>query len=1107
MGFHPSSAPRAAGDAAEAPAWRFATLWATGPDTTLDGVFRLQARRRGPRGAWETLDLFCAPFPGSEVDAATARMMREFGVTGADLAEAPSAAEAFREFREFLAGGPIVTPDAASFGAWYEHLAGRAGAPGDGLLGLQGLAGLFFPARAAGAGSRRAGSRRAMEPLDVQRELAGLVGRFLGLEPEVLRLAALGWARSFRGLREEDPDAARQLELALTLADRPGDWTGDTGELFPDGGELPDGVLTRCLDVHWDELGEGVWRALDGVRPAWAAVGEAWALHETVPVELPGAAPLAPEDLRRIDDVFQVHLPALIEGERGAGLYREGQHQVAQRVAATLGGEELLLVHAPTGTGKTLAYLVGAMLWAVRNGVRVGVSTYTRALQEQAVDQEVPRALRALARAGLEEAPRVSLLKGRANYLCWRALCLQVPGEEDSPHAWLAWTTLCLFALTDPDGDLDRFPARSPLAESTHHKHPAVGALNALLRAVRAAPACCSTKHDRATCAAEVARYRAERSHVVVTNHSFALARQAFFKHVVFDECEHLHDQAHAAWSHTLALTDLRRFVTSLRQPGRPAATAPLDRLEQVVPEGAAAHVALAGCVNAWFAVLAALDALEQSLARFKDWRETQRRTREARDEHSLLREYVEAAADGEPEAGARLLADRVALHRACCELESGLCALAEDLDTVPLRGVPRLRRTLELARAELVEQLETIAAWIPIEEGAARFRAQTFHDLETDARGNDLLAARVLLPNEYLGRYYYPQLSSAVLISATTWLQGGFDGARGYLGLDRAAQPDGDEEREPSTVRTFRAPDPFDYGRVLVCVPDDAPVYGSDRRRFGEYVRAFVAHLGERTRGRMLVLFTNADDVRRCGQELAGFFRARRIPCWFQNMPGLRKEELGELFRSRADSILLGVDTFWYGADFPGETLEYLVIVKLPYGVPDRYHQAQCAVLGTAEQARRIYMPRALGKFRQGFGRLMRRESDRGVVFVLDARILQGRNRAFLRELPVRAGPAEADGEWRDNHAELLVADTDACIHGALAHMNMLADVRRRNMDTPLASDARRRPRPAPAARRTPAASERVPRRTVGIAGGERRLEPPPEPDILDIPVGDLPF
>lgn len=1108
MGFDVAGASGTARTGDHGPAWRFAAVWATGPDTSLDGVFRLMALRPGPDGGWESFDRFCAPFPHSEVDGATARMMREYGVTGADLEGAPAASEVFAEFNEFLAGGPVITAEAGAFGAWYEHLACRAGEPEDGLLGLDGLAGLFFPGRRSGP--RSGADTHARAPRDVQRELAVIISRFLGLDPDVVRLATLGWYRSFRGLREEDADAARKLELALTLADRPGEWAGDTGELFPAGGELRDGALAACLDVPQDELSSRIWAVLDGLQPACAAEGEAWLVHGTVPVEAPGPTPLDAPDVRRVDDVFQVHMPGLIDGEGvpGGGLYREGQHQVAAEVARTLGAEELLLVHAPTGTGKTLAYLVPAMIWAVRNNLRVGVSTFTRALQEQAVDHEVPRALKALAHAGVGQVPRISLLKGRTNYLCWRALCLHVPGEDDSPHAWLAWTTLTLFALTDTDGDLDRLPVRSALDASMHYQHPAVRALNTLVRGVRGAVGCCSAKDDRATCAAEVARLKAERSHVVVTNHSFALARQSFFKHVIFDECEHLHSQAHAAWSHSLSLTELRSFTTGLRQPGRPRARAPLDRLEQVVPEGGAARAALDECIAAWFAVLASLDGLERSLGHFKDWRETLQRARENRDEHSLLREYIDGADD--IIGAGELLRDRIDLQQACTALEMGLSALAADLDTVPMRGIPRLRRTLELTRSALLEHIETIGAWIPIQEGAPRFRSQTFHDLETDMRGNDVLSARVLLPNEYLGRYYYPQISSAVLISATTWMRGGFDGARGYLGLDRAAEPAPDEERDPCSVRTFRAPDPFDYSRVLVCVPKDAPIYGSDRQRFNEYVRKFIAHLGERTRGRMLVLFTNSEDVRRTGQELSGFFRARRIPFWFQNMPGLRKEELGELFRSRTDSVLLGVDTFWYGADFPGETLEYLVIVKLPFGVPDRYHQAQCAVLGAGAQRKRIYMPRALGKFRQGFGRLMRRESDRGVVFVLDGRILSGRNREFLNELPVESGLAGEDSEWRENPARLLVAETDDCIHEALAHMNMLADVKRRGLDTPLASDVKRsRPaRPDPSGSHGPPVRKRSQApRTFQPTPPPRPKPPPAEPEILDIPSGDLPF
>ncbi len=124
--------------------------------------------------------------------------------------------------------------------------------------------------------------------------------------------------------------------------------------------------------------------------------------------------------------------------------------------------------------------------------------------------------------------------------------------------------------------------------------------------------------------------------------------------------------------------------------------------------------------------------------------------------------------------------------------------------------------------------------------------------------------------------------------------------------------------------------------------------------------------------------------------------------------MDSVGKEELSDLFRERVESTLFGVDTFWYGADFPGETLETLAIVRLPYGVPDRYHHAQCAAIGIGAQRKRIYMPRALAKFRQGFGRLMRKSTDKGVVMVLDGPATERAHGHALTAPPLdRPGPA----------------------------------------------------------------------------------------------------
>ncbi len=1042
----------------------FAALWVTGPDPALDGAFRLLGLRRSPSGeGWERLDRFAAPFPESGSEAATARMRREFGVTGEDLAGAPPAAEIWPEVRRFLGEGPVIVPCASVFRAWRDHLTGRP-ERSPAILGLDELTWLLFPGRRARRGElaawewlepgERPASAAALEPEGLRRATIAAIGAFLERDPEAIEVAALGFFAAWAGLhREGQAEVASWLALALSLVEHPSAWAGREEGLFDLHPALRDGALGELSsDRSAGEAAEALGVLLDELQPAWQRGRGPWLSTQPVPTRSEEPAPFHSDDRRTVDDVFQVHLPTLFAdgGASSAPSYREGQHRVAARVAGTLGERELLVVHAPTGTGKTLAYLVPAMLWASRYGVRVGVSTYTRALQEQAVDRDLPLARRALGRTDASAEPaRVSLLKGRENYLCWRTLCLNLPGPEDGPEAWLAWTLLALFALTDETGDLDRFPLRPPvpLAPTSDSRLPRE--IGGLARLTRAWSGCCTHKRDRESCAAENARWRAERSHVVVTNHAFTLLRPEFFRNVIFDECEHLHDQAESAWSASVGLRGARRLLERLRDPGRPTSGAPLDRLARLVVEGSAAAAALAEAIGAQESALAGIARLAMEVDDFLDWREEARRERTRSDEHSLLREYLGGQqAEGLHTAHERLVASLE-------DLLSALARLAEHLDEVPARGMRRLRRALELMRGDVEELSQGLESWIPRVDGRAEFLPDVFYDVEEGVRGEKALVARLLLPNEHLGRRYHPALESAVFISATTCLRGGFDASLGYLGLDRAAQPLPDEDREPSLVSTLRAPSPFDHGRVLVCVPHDAPRYQPGRGDFQEYVRRFVAHLGERTRGRMLVLFTNAREVTRTGQELAGFFRARSIPFWFQNMEGSRKEELSERFRARADSILLGVDTFWFGADFPGETLEYLVIVKLPYGVPDRYHHAQSAALGPGDQRHRIYMPRALAKFRQGFGRLMRRESDRGVVFVLDRRILQGAGRVFLGELPLAERGEES--EWEAGGSRLVVAPTDECLHEALTHMNMLADVRRRGLDLPFEGGERR--------------------------------------------------
>jgi Rad3-related DNA helicase len=1033
----------------------FATMWCTGADPARDALVRVQALRRS-RDGWESFTSHVHGFARStradEAEHVGARLAREYGVAAADLAHAPGPDDVLGELHAFLDGCSVVTAARRPFLSWWRA---RAPAPELELLDLAEVAALCLPGRLASEGEglcrtllgrAPSGGPRALEPTHVRAALGVLVARVLaqGEPARALLVHALDGAA--RALARQRGPRARALELVLALLEHPAAWRDPERQLEPEAYELRDGRLSAAARELDDLVG-----ALDAAQPRWrqASSGE----RDLPAVRLAEERTLDDNDRRVIDEIFQEHLPRHFRARESAGDasgYRAGQHGVASVIAEGFGRRELRLVHAPTGTGKTLAYLVPTALWAYRNHARVGIATYTRVLQEQAMEREAPLALALLARAANAPDLRVAVLKGRENYLCWRALSLQAPLPGDPAEEQLAWAALAAFALHDPHGDLDRFGARAPLAELGE---PYRRALERLLGAVRSETGCCTLASDRATCAAEAAWRTAERAHVVITNHALALARRDFFQHVVFDECEHLHDVALNAFSSSVSLRQVSETLARLDAPGD--ARRPLARVRAAVPLDGEFSALIEGARAAHVRARKAVTALGGECARFLAWRAARVHERSDGDQHSLFREYA-------LEHGEELCARHAELAGALQVLLGELARLQEALDGVlPPREAPRLRRALEVLRVELEDQRAAVAAWIPRNAaGRPLFGQESFHDLERTGGGDDVLVTRVLLPHEHLGRHYYPSLAGAVLLSATTWLRGGFEAAAAYLGLARAASPAPEEEREPVPVRSFRAPEAFDYSRVLLCVPRDAPPV-ADKGAHLDYVARFVGYLAERTRGRMLVLFTNAEDLAAAGARLEPFFSARRLPFWWQRMRGASKEELGQLFRAEVDSVLLGLDAFWYGADFPGSTLEYLVIARLPFGVPDRYHHAQCAALGTAEQRKTIYLPRALAKFRQGFGRLMRKESDRGSVFVLDKRVLDPRHRAFLRELPVRAPASEveepdplADGtsSARERLAPLVLGDSDRCLDEALAHMGMKAETRRRGLARPFA-------------------------------------------------------
>ena len=1026
----------------------FVACWATGPDPARDGVFFLSASAF-PEGEGE-VELIPAtwlrPFDHAEAGAPLSRRMRDLGLNKEIEAELPRQRERLPALFRQLAARPVVlSGDRETFLARFRRHLPDAVPPT--VLDLESFAAFLLPRR--GERGFPALWKRHLDasppgeprPRQLRRLCAALVEAHFARQDKLRQLFARGLDELQAGCNDQEAEGAEWLELARRLLDRPSRYAAaEEADLFrspPRDGRFSEDLEDSPIEAE---------RLVHEIEPAFAAEYSAFFTEaDVLPArEEDETAELSDQDHRLLESYFD-QLPKLFDGG-GGGLERPGQRALGHAVRAALERHEFLIADAPTGTGKTLGYLAPLLLWSVSRGVRVAVSTYTRALQEQAYFREIPRALELLRRAGLpdERMPRVSMLKGRANYICGRAIGDAAPDPgAGSSAARATWLRLALHYHEDLSADLDGFSLAPGVP---------LGNLAAVMRAarakvneVRALPRCCEGRLAR-RCAAGVRTLRAERSHLVVTNHAYVLARPDVYSHLVFDECDHLHEVTVSARSFDIDLEEVAGLSRLLTE-GRGRDRAPLERLERLLarlPAGdlsddlrSAAEAAARGAL----ALDAAGHETTRELRRYRDYRREVGDGLAPEEKAFLLHDYLETGQGDALATALNQLKDAVDL------LDSALRAVIEELGTVPQRQARRLRWSLRRPLDLLAHWREGLFLWLggknaSLGEGGEGDFSEDFHyDASFEQRRRPLLVLKWLLPQKWLGESFLPSLRGAALISATARVKGGFKAMKGYLGLDLVQEDTVD--RRGRTVLEFSGPPTFDPQQALVCVPEDAPAYaasGPQHSDWLDYVSDCLLYLAERTRGRVLGLFTNRLVLQRVGERLAPAFAARGIPLFWQGMPGLAKEEIMERFRASVESVLLGVDTFWYGVDFPGETCEYVVMTKLPFGVLDDYHFAQRARMGYGPQRNRIYLPKALAMFRQGCGRLLRHEEDRGVVMLLDRRVLDKRHGAFLAELPA--------GQEGFEEPNLLVAGTDECFHRAFSHMRLGAEIRRRELE-----------------------------------------------------------
>ena len=676
---------------------------------------------------------------------------------------------------------------------------------------------------------------------------------------------------------------------------------------------------------------------------------------------------------------------------------RAGQVAYAEAAAGMFSRGGIGVFEAGTGMGKSLGYLLPAAYAGAAAGRRIVVSTKTKALQRQLARTELP-----LVAAGLPPGWRWALLMGRENYLCRRRIGEAVAAESETlpdPERALALAYLVGRARRG-DVDLSALPYRATQV---------LPALSDLARELRSSRATCLGRYcpARRGCHWRLARARAEAAHLVCVNHALLLSGRdslPAFEDVVIDEAHLLYHEATEAFSDRVDAQSLDQLLSDVRgrhrqrplpQRLRVAArglppdearvlVAAADACERAAEEAPALSRALGDAIAGLAAAAARAAQDDDGGGRQSDeYTTTVWLTPGLRDlrEHDvflthagLLAESLAALATAVA-AGAESLPEDHRERAALVALSDDAAVAAELLGEVPEGGGQE-----SVAWAELESAARSVA-------GAPRWA----------------LTRAPVTPAGGIREILWDRLRSAVLTSATLTVAGSFAYFRDMTGLT------GDVDAREQVF-----PSPFDYRRqaVLVLEHDPGGAWRPDElaARQGERLK----RIAEVTGGRTLALFTNKRDMHRVAAAVGEHVEDDGVLVLAQGLHG-SAASLAEEFRTHPETILLGVDTLWTGQDFPGDSLTCLVIAKLPFPRLDPLFRARRRACEEAGERwfERFYLPEAVLKFRQGFGRLIRTESDTGVIVVLDHRLTQkAYRRDFLASLPemdvVEAAPAE---------------------------------------------------------------------------------------------------
>ena len=692
---------------------------------------------------------------------------------------------------------------------------------------------------------------------------------------------------------------------------------------------------------------------------------------------------LAPEDeaLQPRDENEPLDIPALEALFSSDGLlsenlqdyeYRVEQVEMMRNVARALSHPRHLLAEAGTGIGKSLAYLIPAIKWACTNGHRVLVSTNTINLQDQLISKDIP-----VLRQVLDMPFRAVLLKGRGNYICPRRFeILRRRGPRNTTEMNVL-AKLLNWLTTSKSGD------RSEVTLSGAGEHAVWGQISA--EDENCTQGRCAREIDGG-CPVYRARRAAESAHLIVVNHALLLADVASerrvlpeYKYLIIDEAHHLEDATTMGLSFAARQIDFERLLKNLGSPSRGLLRRVMKRASKESIRKQQVEMDVSDTSDSIATVLVHSDSFFQALQRF-----------------ALNQDF-----SGNGPYDKRLLVkSRSRNSPEWAEVE----ITWENLHNTLLSAIDRLKGIRDVDGLEM-EDNEELQSNIGSIIGKLIDFDTRVHGLVTESQEDQIFWVHISNDGNMLAIRSAP-LDVGPLVKENLWYEKNTivmtsatlttaDGDFNYI-RDRLHAEDADEVRIGS---------PFDYKKsTLLCIPDDV-AEPPNKERYQKNLEEGLIELCKATSGRALVLFTSHSQLRDTAHAIRGPLERAGVMVYDQSSSASRHQLLTS-FRNADKAVLLGAQSFWEGVDVAGSALSVVAIARLPFDVPsDPIIQARSAAIEEDGRINAFFdylVPKAIIRFRQGFGRLIRSNKDCGLVVVFDRRIdTKSYGKLFLESLP----------------------------------------------------------------------------------------------------------